>query len=229
MRYDWDFTPLASYSLLWLHGVGVTFALSLLVICVGTALGGLLVLALRVQSRLFRVFTRLYVDIFRAIPALVLIGSLYFCLPILTGLRIDPFDTAFIALSLNLAPFAAECIRSGIESVPNLQYESTRVMGFSKWQSSYYVIAPQAVRRILPPLVGQYVTSLKLTSLAATISVPEIWHATGQVITATSLPIEARLVGAILYVAIILPFLWLSRWLEKQFNVRGFGQPILER
>jgi ABC-type amino acid transport system permease subunit len=75
-------------------------------------------------------------------------------------------------------------------------------------------------------LVGEYVTTLKLTSLAATIGVAEIWHVTGDVVTATSLPLEARLVGAALYVALILPFLLAFMWLERRFKVKGLGQTV---
>jgi ABC-type amino acid transport system permease subunit len=132
-------------------------------------------------------------------------------------------QTALIGLTLNLAPFAAECIRGGIESIPNIQYQSARVLGFSGWNLAYYIIGPQAIRRIIPPLVSQYITTLKLSSLAATIGVTELWNVTSQVVTATSLPLEARLVGAGLYLAIILPFVWLAIWLEKKFQVKGLG------
>jgi polar amino acid transport system permease protein len=150
-------------------------------------------------------------------------GTLYFCLPIFTGIRITAFQTAFLALTLNLAPFAAECIRSGVDSISTIQYDSAYVLGFTGWNRTRYVIGPQAIRRIIPPLIGEYITTLKLTSLAATIGVAEIWNATGQVVTATSLPLEARIVGALLYVAIILPLLWLFAWLERKFKVKGFG------
>lgn len=223
MHYQWNFEALLNYWELWIRGVTTTILLSLPVILAGTLLGGSLVAGLKSQFPIVRLLCRAYVDFFRALPALVLMGTLYFCLPIFTGIRITAFQTAFLALTLNLAPFAAECIRSGVDSISTIQYDSAYVLGFTGWNRTRYVIGPQAIRRIIPPLIGEYITTLKLTSLAATIGVAEIWNATGQVVTATSLPLEARIVGALLYVAIILPLLWLFAWLERKFKVKGFG------
>jgi polar amino acid transport system permease protein len=223
MEYQWNFSALVKYWELWLFGLRTTILLTIPVIVVGTAFGIALVAGLKSRFILLKAASRLYSDVFRAIPALVLMGTLYFCLPMIVPMRVSPFQTALVALTLNLAPFAAECIRAGTDSVSTIQYDSARVIGFHGWKLMFYIIGPQTVRRILPSLVGEYVTTLKLTSLAATVGVPEIWHVTGQVVTATSLPLEARIVGALLYVAIILPFLWLSLWLERKFNVKGLG------
>jgi His/Glu/Gln/Arg/opine family amino acid ABC transporter permease subunit len=226
MDYQWNFGAPLAYGKLWFQGVATTGKLSALVVVLGSVLGTALVVGLKSPTRGVRLVCRFYVDVFRAIPALVLIGTLYFCLPIIVRARIDPFQAALVALTLNLAPFAAECIRSGIDSVSTIQYDSARVMGFTGWKAAYYIIGPQAVRRIIPPLMGEYITTLKLTSLAATIGVPEIWHVAGQIVTATSLPLEARIFAALLYVAIILPFLWGSLWVERKFKVKGFGMAM---
>ncbi len=224
MEYTWRFGELTTFIGLWMSGVGATLFLTVCVIIAGTALAGLTVLGLASHSRILRLVARGYVDLFRAIPALVLIGTLYFCLPLLLGFRISAFQTAFVALSINLSPFAAECIRAGIESLPKIHYDSTRVIGFSKWQRRRYITGPLMVRRVMPPLLGQYITTLKLTSLAATVGVAEIWHVTGQVITASSLPVEARLFGAGLYVAIVMPLIWLSMLVERRFRVAGLTE-----
>jgi polar amino acid transport system permease protein len=222
--YSWDFGFVRAFSGAWLGGVWITFYLSSLSIVGGTALGILLVLGSKARWRFFRWISLFYIDIFRALPALVLMGTLYFCLPIIIGIAPSALQTAMVALAMNLAPFAAECIRSGWESVPTVQYESGRLCGFRGWRLSYYIIGPQALRRILPPLIGQYVTTLKLSSLAATIGVVEIWNVTSQVVTATSRPVEARLIGAALYCLIILPTLWLVLWLERKYEVGGLGE-----
>lgn len=209
---------------LWWRGLSATFFLSAGSIGMGTLLA--LIFVIGVKSRYFLVkhSANFLLDLLRAIPALVLIGTMFFLLPAATGWRISPLTIALIALSLNLSPFAAECIRSGIESVPTIQYESGLLAGFTGWKLNYYIIGPQAIRRIIPPLSGQWVTTIKLSSLAATIGVPEIWHVTGQVVTNTSLPIESRLFGALLYIALILPLLWLLRYFEHRFHVLGVGE-----
>lgn len=224
LAYSWNFGSLANYIDLWSNGVLLTLSLSAGIIFLGTLLGCLLVVGLKSNIKPIIWISRLYIDLFRAIPALVLLGTMYFLLPsLLGGIVLDATTIALIVLSINLAPFAAECIRAGFESVPTIQYESARVLGFKGWHLLYFIIMPQVVRRVLPPLSGQWVTSLKLTSLAATIGVPEIWHVTGVVVTDTSLPLEARLIGAGLYVSIILPCLLGVLWLERRFNVKGFG------
>jgi polar amino acid transport system permease protein len=225
MNYHWHFEALLHYWELWGRAVLNTLYLSFPVIVVGTILGAALLAGLKSRLWIVRGLCRAYIDLFRAIPALVLMGTLYFCLPIFTGLRISPFQTAFVALTLNLAPFATECMRSGFDSISTVQYDSACVIGFRGWRLGYHIIGPQAVRRIIPPLLGEFVTTLKLTSLAATIGVPEIWNATGQIVTATSLPLEARLIGAGLYVVIILPLLVMFSALEKRFKVKGLGHP----
>lgn len=224
--YQWDFGVLINFWGLWFNGVVLTVLLSVGVVLAGTLLGILLVVGLKSHSTPIRLATRTYVDVFRAIPALVLLGTIFFCLPLITGVVLSPFSTSLLALSLNLSPFASECMRAGIDSIPTVQYDSARMLGFRGWQLSYYIIGPQAVRRILPPLAGQWVTSMKLTSLAATIGVPELWNVTGQVVTNTSLPLESRIMGAALYVLIILPCLWGVIWLERLFEVKGLGQQM---
>lgn len=223
VSYEWDFLTALGYGKLWLRGLFYTVGLSAAVIPIGTLLAALLTVGHRSPFTPLRLACRAYIDVFRAIPALVLLVTLYFTLPLLIGVRLTPFVTALVGLSLNLAPFAAECIRAGVDSVPTIQYESATVMGFRGWQLYYYIIGPQAVRRIVPPLAGQYITTIKLTSLAAVIGVPEIWNVTGQVVINTSLPLEARLVGTGLYVALIMPLLWLLYFVERRYEVRGLG------
>src|ERR1039458_5030410 len=224
MSYSWNFDPLWQFGQLWGRGLLSTVYLTLLSITLGTCLGLPLVAALKSRSRLFRTLARGYIDLFRAIPALVLLGTLYFCLPVLVQLRLSPFQVAVIGLSLNLAPFVAEAVRGAVDSVPTIQYESAFVLGFHGRRRDYYIIGPQVIERLLPPLVGLYVTTLKLTSLAAAIGVGELWNVTSQITTLTSLPMETKLVGAALYVAIILPILALSLGLERRFGVKGLGE-----
>lgn len=224
MTYQWHFESLIQFWHLWVSGLLSTIYLAVLSIVMGTAIGLLVAVGLNARSPFLRALVRGYVDLFRAIPVLVLLGTLYFCLPIVIRLRMGQFGIAVIAMTLNLAPFVAECIRSAMQSVPRIQYDSAFVFGFHGWKLGYYIIWPQVLRRLIPPLVGQYITTLKLTSLAATIGVQELWNITSQITTLTSLPLEAKLAGAGLYVAIIFPLLWLSYWLERRFGVLGLGE-----
>lgn len=223
MSYHWNFETLLQFWRLWCRGLWNTFSLAVIAIVLGTLLALLVVTALYSKFKVVRIIARVYVDLFRAIPALVLLGTLYFTLPILLGLRLGAFQTAVIGLTLNLAPFVVECIRSAIESIPQIQYDSATVMGFRGWRRSYYIVGPQVFRRLLPPVVGQYTTTMKLTSLAATIGVEDLWNSTSQITTLTSLPLEAKIAGAALYVVIILPLLWVAIWLEHRSGIKGLG------
>src|ERR1044072_7559845 len=101
MFYQWNFQALLPYWNLWVRGFVYTISLSMPVIVAGTIFGGVLVIGAQSPWWLARQLARGYIDLFRAIPALVLIGTLYFCLPYLIGIRITPFQTALIALTLN--------------------------------------------------------------------------------------------------------------------------------
>jgi His/Glu/Gln/Arg/opine family amino acid ABC transporter permease subunit len=226
MEYTWHFQPLWQYLDLWASGCAVTLQLSALSIFFGTIGGGILAVGVRTEFRLLVYLCRAYIDVVRSIPALVLMGTLFFSLPAF-GWQVSPFQTAFISLTINLSPFAAEILRSGLESVGRIQYESAKLLGLTEYQLIRYIIVPQVVRRITPALVGEYITTVKLTSLAATIGLAEIWNVTGQVIALTSLPLEARLVGAALYVFPLLLLLWASRKLERRFRVLGFGSRLV--
>ena len=224
MSYDWHFTPLLQFGYLWVRGLWLTVGLSALSIAIGTLLSLPLVAALQAHSAGARLCARIYIDIFRAIPAVVLLGTLYFCFPLFTGFRLSSFWVAVIGLALNLAPFVAETIRGAIESIPTIQFESAFVMGFRGWNRTRYVVGPQVIQRLLPPLFNEYITTLKLTSLAAAIGVEELWNATSQITTLTSLPIEAKLSGAALYILIVLPLLLISAFLERRFWIKGLGE-----
>ena len=224
MTYTWSFQPLWQFGWLWGRGLMITLYLTAIAVVFGTGLGLLLVAAAESRYWLLRALSRAYIDLFRAIPALVLLGTLYFCLPILFGVRLPPFQVAALGLTLNLAPFVAEVVRSAINSVPQIQYESALVFGFRGWRRDYYIIGPQVVERLLPPLVGQYITTLKLTSLAAAIGVEELWNVTSQITTLTSLPLETKLVAAGLYVFIVAPLLAGTYWLERRYGVKGLGE-----
>src|SRR4051812_20916597 len=105
--YRWNFGTLFNYTGIWWRGIAYTLGLSAGVVLLGTILGVVLVVFLKAPSWPVRLLARLYVDVFRSMPALVLIGTIYFCVPILTGITLGPISTSLVALSLNLAPFAA--------------------------------------------------------------------------------------------------------------------------
>lgn len=221
MHYSWHWAELLGYWSLFARGLWLTLVVGLLSILVGTLLACIIVTLGRSRTKPFRWLSKAYTDVFRALPVFVLLGLTYFVLPMLIEVRLSPFVAAVISFSLNLAPFAAECIRAGIDAVPRIQYESARALGLSRSEALRFVVVPQALQHILPPLLGQYVTTIKLTSLAGAIGVMELWNTSGQVVARTSLPLEARLAASLLYVALLLPLIWGVGCLEQKAGLRG--------
>lgn len=213
--YVWDFNWVWSYRWELLRGFLTTLELNSYVFGLGT-LGGLLIGiggASRRQS--MRAAVRVFVDIVRALPILVLLVWFYFCMPIiLGGFRITAMQSAVIVLSLNLSAFVAEIVRAGIEGVPRQHIDTARAAGLSVYQTYRYVILPLALRAMVPPLAGQYINSAKLSVLASAIAVPELLHRTTDLISQTYRPLEFYTVLAILFLLILLPPTILARRLE---------------
>lgn len=216
MNYDWHFESVWAYRAALLEGALISVQLTGLSIVVGTSLGVFLAFARGSRLRAVRWPTMVVIEILRALPILVLLVWLYYCLPILTGVRLSAFWTAVLGLSVNLAAFAAETFRAGIEAVPNGQLEVARSMGLTQWQIRTRIVLPQATRQMMPALVGLYVTILKLSSLASVIAVGELLHNANNIISVTYRPLEAYTAVALVYVAIALPVTMLSQRLETK-------------
>jgi polar amino acid transport system permease protein len=160
--YHWDFRWVWTYrDALW-SALLVTVELNLLVIVIGSLLGLVLALVRRSHLRTLRWTAVIYIDLFRTLPVLVLLIWFFFCVPVLLGgIGLSPMFCAVTVLSLNLSVFTAEIVRAGIEGVPALHVESAQGCGLSRTKTFRYVILPIAVRDMVPPLVGQYINSIK--------------------------------------------------------------------
>ncbi|MEM9783512.1 MAG: amino acid ABC transporter permease [Pseudomonadota bacterium] len=209
---------LARYAPDILQGVWVTLALSVLIVLSGTLLG-LALAALRALGPLpLRLPVIAFADIFRALPPLVLILIAYFGLPSV-GVFMSSFTVLFVVLTLVLAAFAEEIFWAGITSVPKGQWEAARSTGLSSAQTLVWVVLPQAVRLAIPPLTNRAIAVTKMTALGTVIGVSDILN---QATTAQSFSGNASplLLAAVAYIAIFLPLVVLSRWLETRFAWR---------
>ncbi|MEM7496594.1 MAG: amino acid ABC transporter permease [Pseudomonadota bacterium] len=209
---------LAKYAPSILEGMGVTVALSVLIVLAGTALG-LGLATLRALSPLaVRALVIGYADIFRALPPLVLILIAYFGLPSV-GVFLSSFLVLFAVLTLVLAAFAEEIFWAGIASVPKGQWEAARSTGLRRGATLIWIVLPQAVRLAIPPLTNRAIAVTKMTALGTVIGVSDILN---QATTAQSFSGNASplLLAAVAYIAIFLPLVILSRWLETRFAWR---------
>ncbi len=209
---------IAQYAPSILQGVAVTIQVALAVVATGILLG--LALAVTRAFRLLPVNALIvvFVDMFRALPPLVLVLLVYFGLPNV-GLYVPSFAVLWIVLSFVLAAFAEEIFWAGILSVPKGQWEAARSTGFGFLATLIYIVLPQAVRLTVPPLTNRTVAITKNTALGTVIGVPEILNqaTTGQSFSGNATPL---MMGAIAYVILFIPVVALGRWLETRFAWR---------
>ena len=220
MNYEWSFHFLWQYPTLIAKGIGVTIGFTLLTVILGLLAGLLIALGRMTGRKWLTIPLVALVEIFRCTPVLVQLIWVYYALPVLIGLELSPAEAAIITLSLYGGAFYAEIIRGGIVSIEPGQWDAGRALGLRPWALMRKVILPQALRRMLPPLVNQSILQLKNTSLVSVVAVPDILYQ-GQLITsATYRPLETYSMVAVVYFAILYPLTWAAARLEKRLATR---------
>ncbi|MEU1480292.1 amino acid ABC transporter permease [Streptomyces sp. NPDC005760] len=211
-----DWSVLWSNRALYLDGLWATVLLSLAAIATGT-LVGLLVAAVR-TSRIpvLAQVARGYLEVFRGTPLLIQMLFIYFGAAYLSGFAISVFGAALLALTLYQGAYIAEVFRAGIEAVPRGQWEASRVLGLSRTQTFGGVILPQTRAIVLPPLVGQYLSLIKDTSIAVVIGYVELVRQSQAVIDRVGDPTSSYLAVAVLYFVICYPLSVLVRRMERR-------------
>lgn len=204
---------LAAAPILWM-GFQQTLMLAALTVPLGLAAGfGFALLSTR-RERWIRWPLMAVIDVFRAIPPLVLLILLYAGLPF-AGLDLGAWGAVALAFLLNTGAYYAEILRAGIESVPKGQHEAARALGLRRWQVWVFVVLPQAVRNVLPDLIGNTLEVVKLTSIASVVALPELLFQARQAqsVTFNATPI---LVAAVAYFVLLWPFVRLLSRLENR-------------
>ena len=216
--YQWDWNVISQYKYVFLQGALVTLWLTLLVVVFGTILGVLVGMVRRSKAPFIPTIAKIYIELFRAFPILILLIWFYYVAPIILGVQFSPFVTAVIALSISLSAFVAETFRAAVESIPKNQFESGITLGLSQMQTMFYIILPQALKNMLPNLLGLYVEQLKNTSLASVIAVGEVLHQASTISSTTYRPLEIYSVVAVIYLVLVIPFSVLASWVERRMN-----------
>lgn len=201
-----------------MQGLWITLQLGLASIVAGLALGlGLAMVRLYAAPPL-RVLARIYIDVFRSIPLLVLLIVVYYALPFV-GLRLSPFASAMSALTLVSGAYTAEIFRAGIEAIPKGQFEASAALGLSPAQTMLDVILPQAVKIVIPPLTNNSINVVKDTALASVVAMPDLLkQATqAQALAANPTPL---IVAAVIYVAFLWPLVAAVSRMERRFAAR---------
>ena len=198
-----------------LHGLLVTVALAALVVVTGIAGGLALALLRSLGVRVLNWAIVFAVDLFRALPPLVIIILIYFGLPSM-GLSPSPFVSTWASLALVLMAFAEEIFWAGLTAIPAGQWEAARSTGLGFGQTLVNVVLPQALRLTIPPLTNRTIAITKGTALGSVVALSEILGASSSAMSNSYNPSPLTL-GAAAYLVLFIPVVAFGRWVETRF------------
>jgi polar amino acid transport system permease protein len=202
-------------------GLTATLLVSLCAIVLSVLIGALMALAALSKRKVLQTLARLYVEIFRAIPLLVLLLWVFYGLPVVLGLQLGVFVAGVLSLALSDSAFEAEVFRAGIQSVPKGQVEAAKSLGLSWFQQMRFIVAPQAIKVILPALGNQFIYVVKMSSLISVIGLPELTRRANELNVNEYRPLEIYSFLVIEYLILIVCISWLVRKLEVKLARQG--------
>ena len=164
---------------------------------------------------------RFYIWIIRGTPVLVQLYLLFYGLPSL-GITLDPFPSAVIVFSINEGAYAAETVRAALESIPKGQIEAGYCAGMTYFQVMWRIVLPQALRTAFPPLSNSLIAMVKETSLAANITVVEMFMAAQRIVARTYEPLALYCEVALIYLMFSTVLTKLQAAGEKRLNSAGY-------
>jgi polar amino acid transport system permease protein len=199
-----------------IQGFWTTLLMAAAAAVMSTILGLLLAVFRSFGNPVLNLFIVAYVDFFRSMPIIVLMMVIYYALPFL-NIRLSAIMSGILALGLNSSAYVSEIFRAGFLSIKKGQFEAAHALGLTPMQTMRLVLLPQAVRVVLPPLVGNYVASAKDTALASAISIIELLKAglSQKSLLANPSPL---IFSAVLYLVMFVPLTRLSGLLERRMK-----------
>lgn len=197
---------------------------STIYITVAGLIGGLFVGAIAGVMRAYggkilNAIAFIYIEVVRGTPIVVQVMFLYFALPILADIRVDPLNAAILAIVINAGAYIAEIVRGALLSINKGLTEAGLAMGLPHWKVLVYIVGPLAFRRMIPPLGNQFIVSLKDTSLFIVIGVGELTR-TGQEIMASNFrAVEIWTAVAVIYLILTGVLTFVLRFTEKRMRL----------
>ncbi len=204
-----------SYLPLLAQGAVTTIELSFLGMIFAVALGLVIALLRLYGGPVLSAGATIYVELIRGTPLLIQLFFIFYGLPNV-GIKLSPFLAAVIGLALNYSAYEAEVYRSGLQSVPRGQMDAAYSLGMTRLQALWHVVIPQATRVVLPPMTNDFISLLKDSSLVSVITMVELTKVYGQLASTYYDYFGIGLLTAGAYFVIGLPFVRLSRWVEKK-------------
>jgi polar amino acid transport system permease protein len=220
LHYFFNFASLNGYWDDIAFAFGVTVLVSIQTLLLGIPLGFLLaIIRLYASGRspflaVIRYLIVFYADFFRCVPHLVIIVVIFFALPYV-GVSLSPIVTTVLGVGMVLSAFAEEVFWAAIIRVPKGQWEAGRSSGLSYGRVLFVIILPQAAKMSIAPLTNRSLAASKATTLGSVIAVPDLLSVTSSIQSAQANP-TALTVGALLFVALFMPIVWLCRVLERR-------------
>jgi polar amino acid transport system permease protein len=193
-----------------------TLSLTAVTVLTSTLLGFIVALVRSARVRFLSPALRVYIEVFRGSPLLVQILFIYFGAAYMRLDGVTVFVAVIIAITLYQGSYIAEVVRAGFEAVPHGQREAGRTLGLSRLAITRDIVLPQAMKVVLPPLFGQYISLVKHTSLASVIGFTDIIRQGQGIIDRFGNPFQVFLVVAVLYFVISYPMSLIARHLEKR-------------
>lgn len=215
MGYEANWTVILDYFPLFMNGAALTLQISALALLFSLPLGLFLGLCRLSRNRLISAIAGVYIEAIRGIPLLVLLLWIFFVLG--RFLDLGEFWSGITGLAAFSGAFVAEIIRAGVQSVPVGQAEAARSLGLTHFQTMRYVVLPQALRTVLPPLASQYIILIKDSSLVSVISVADLTLAAKNVVASSFRSIEVWTFTALLYFVMSFTLSRIIRSIEKRY------------
>jgi glutamine transport system permease protein len=204
-----------------LTGLKLTIIITVLGLIIGFILGALSGLMKISRNKLLRKLAGFYIESIRGTPMMVQVMFIYFGLPLAIGMRIPPVVAGIAAIAINSGAYIAEIVRGAFQSIERGQTEAGRSIGLTRLQTMYYVVWPQAFKRMIPPLGNQFIISLKDTSLLVVVGVGELTYTGEEIIASNFRAFEVWLTVAIMYLVLTMSISKALNLIEKKLEVRS--------
>ncbi|MFO1056958.1 MAG: amino acid ABC transporter permease [Dongiaceae bacterium] len=216
--YQFDWSVVYEYLPAMMQGLLITIEVSVLAELVAIVLGLLLALCRLSRFAPVRLPAIAYIDFLRGIPILVILLWVYYGFSILFKINFTAMQAGIIGLGCSYSAFIAEIFRSGIQAIPNGQREAGRTLGLSRWHITVYVVLPQAIRIIVPPLGNTVISMLKDSSLVSIIAVSDLMRQTTIAASETFRPFELYAAVAVIYYLMTLVTARVIAFIERRLN-----------
>lgn len=200
-------------------GARITVQITAIGLLGGMILGTVAGLMRAYGGRILNAVAFAYVELIRGTPIVVQVMFLYFAMPVLTGLRVDPMSAAVLAIIVNAGAYIAEIVRGAFLSISKGLSEAGLALGLPQWKVLVYILGPLAFRRLIPPLGNQFIVSLKDTSLFIVIGVGELTRTGQEIMAANFRAVEIWTAVAVIYLILTGTMTVALRLIEKRMRI----------